>query len=268
MANEVAKTNTNAVAQSDDLTAKLSALGAQPELVARAVRAANNLALIENPRLPRIKAATTGLLLDASNPDDEPVQELQGVIIFGAKYKAWYKDKYDKENKMPPNCFSHTGRTPDADSAEPQAKACKGCPKNEFETADVGTGKACRDMRRLFILVNYKPGEEPIMPMQLNVTPTSLKAFDEYLSRLVMYGYQYDEVQTKITARQKSRDDKYCVLSFAKGDNYSGDAATLGNLRALKTLWLPQMERGHVDHEDMEEPAKQPEKAAAPSGEF
>ena len=89
MANELQTTT-------DDLRGSLLALGATESLVTRAVKAQTNLSLMENPKLPRIKAATAGLLMDASNPDDVEVQTVTGVILFGAKYKAWYAEKYEK----------------------------------------------------------------------------------------------------------------------------------------------------------------------------
>lgn len=262
MANELSVPNQNLPSVNDDLAGQLTALGASASLVKRAVKAHSNLALMETPRLPRIKATSDGLLLDASNPDEEELKELSGVIIFGAKYKAWYKEKFDPQVKNPPDCFSHDAKFPSPDASDPQAKSCKGCPKNEFETADVGKGKACRDMRRLFLLLDVKQGEESIMPIQLNVTPTSLKAFDDYLGKLVMNGFSIEEVETKVTAKKKSRDDKYVVLSFAKTTSYADDEATLGNIRALKKLWLPHMEKSHVEQDELETEAPQPQAAA------
>lgn len=258
-------------AVADDLASQFIKDGASTSLANRISEMDLNLSLIENVKIGRIKPATTGLLMDAANPDDEPVQEVKGVIVFGAKYKAFYMEKYDPDSaeKKPPDCFSHDGKAPSPDSENKQAAACKGCANNEFESADVGKGKACRDMRRLFLLLSVKEGEEAIMPIQLNVTPTSLKAWDEYMGKLLMFGISVDKVQTIIKAKQKSRDDKYCVLSFSKGEDYSKDPVVMGNIRCLKKYWLPHMQRSHVEQDEVAEPTAAPAQAsAATPGEF
>jgi hypothetical protein len=264
--------NEVAVSNNDGLFGALTAMGASASLVKRVAKAAANFALMETPKIPRITAGTTGLLLDASNPDEEEVKELTGVIIFGAKQKVFYKEVYDASKKLPPDCFSHGAKVPDSSVEHPQHPTCKGCPQNEFETAATGKGKACRDLRRLFLLMSVDAGSEAIMPMQLNITPTSLKAFDDYLSKLVTYGYSLEDVETKITARKKSAQDKYVVLSFTKGRVFSEDnpaeAQILKNIQALKMAWLPHMEKQEISGEDLHEETAAPEKAAQPSGEF
>jgi hypothetical protein len=241
-------------AESRSLSDQLTALGASPSLVKRAVKAAANFALMETPKIPRIKAASDGLYLD--DDQEDPTTELTGVILFGAKYKAFYAKDYDPSSptKELPDCFSHNGQVPEPDVKARQNPVCKTCPKNQFETAKMGKGKACRDLRRLFLLQSVEPGKESIMPLQFNVTPTSIKNWDEYLGKLVSHGFQFDEVITKITAKKKSRDDKYVVLSFAKvktfGEENPEEIQTLANISALKTLWMPYMERQHVDVEE------------------
>lgn len=255
-----------AIVHNDDIFSKLTAMGASSGLVKRVSKAAANFALMESPKIPKIKPGTNGLLLDASNPDDEELSEISGVIIFGAKQKVYYEAVYDPSKKLPPDCYSHGGKVPDSSIEKPQASTCKACPKNVFETAKMGKGKACRDIRRLFLLL----GDSAIMPMQLNVSPTSLKAFDDYLSKLVTYGYSLEEVETKITAKKKSRDDKYVVLTFTKGVQLSEDKPEekqrLVDIQALKTAWMPHMEKQEISGDDIE--AEQAPAGAAPSGDY
>lgn len=258
--------------QGNEFYGNLVAMGASASLAKRVSKAASNFALMETPKIPRIVAGTNGLLLDASNPDEEEIKELKGVIIYGAKQKVFYKETYDASKKLPPDCFSHGGKTPDHSVEHPVAATCGVCPNNKFETAATGKGKACRDLRRLFLLLSVDAGSESVMPMQLNVTPTSIKAFDDYLSKLVTYGFSLDEVETVITARKKDRNDKYVVLGFAKGRTFSEDKAeeaqVLKNVQALKTAWLPHMVKQEISGEDLhEEEAKAPAPAATP-GEF
>lgn len=258
-------------AQDMSLADQLTALGASPSLVKRAVKAASNFALMDTPKIPRIKALSDGLLLD-ENSDDEPLKELEGVIIFGAKYKSFYAKEYDPEVKELPDCFSHDGKVPEADVRARQNPVCKTCPKNQFESAKAGKGKACRDIRRLFILTSVAPGEERIMPIQLNVTPSSIKNWDDYMGKLVEFGLSFDEVQTKVLAKKKNREDKYVTLSFSKtkafGEENPEEKQVLANIAALKTLWMPFMERQHVDLEETLEERAAPAAPSATVGDF
>ncbi len=257
-------------AGSNPLAEKLLAMGASASLVRRAVKAAANFALMENPKLSKIKALSDGLLEDESDPDAMPVKELDGVIIFGQKQKAWYEQEYDPSNprKTPPECYSHGSVVPDSHAAKPQSKDCKSCKHNKFETAKMGKGKACRDLRRLFLLRNVTPGEESLMPKQLNVTPTSLKNFDDYLSKLTDYGFSIDEVITKVVGTRKNRDDKYLVYSFQRVKAFNEDVAeeaqVLRNVKALREVWLPLMDKAEIEVSEEDFQENTPTAAAKP----
>lgn len=259
-------------AEEKSLAEQLTALGASPGLVKRAVKAATNFALMDTPKIPRIKAASDGLILDESS-DDDPTKEISGIIMFGAKYKAFYAEEYDADVKQPPDCYSHDGRAPEADVKARQNPVCKTCPKNQFGSAKTGKGKACRDIRRLFLLTSVEAGQETIMPMQLNVTPSSIKNWDDYLGKLVSYGFALEEVETKIVAKKKDKADKYVVLSFSKGKTYAEDnaeeKAVLANVQALRTLWLPHMERQHVGLDEIDDGDEgQPSAPPVQSGDY
>lgn len=266
-----------ALAQVGGLEGELLALGASPGLVRRAVKARTNFDLMESPKIPRIRMAGGGVgMLLTQNADEEPTKLIEGVIVFAAKYKSFYKEQYDEETKKPPECFSHNGKTPDPDSGEPQAKTCKGCPHNEFGSDARERGKACRDMRRIFFLTSIEEGQESVMPWHINATPTSIKAWDDYMTNLVMAGASYNEVVTRITAYKKKNTDTFCVLKFERvrtlDETQEKDAQVLRNIRALAKVWAPLMERQHVDAEELAEVDAEAranaQKAEAVKGEF
>lgn len=271
---EVIPQNAPVVAhQSDDLAGQLTALGASPGLIKRVLKASSNFALMESPKIPRIKALSDGVVFDAADLEEAPKKDFQGVILYGAKQKAFYEKDFDPAVKQPPDCFSHDGKKPDSSAAKPQSTLCKGCKQNQFETAKMGKGKACRDLRRLFFLLSVTPGEESVMPIQFNVTPTSLKNFDDYLSKLVTYGMSIEEVVTKVTGSKKTRDDKYLTFSFQKVSSFNEekeeDKKIITNVKALKTAWLPYMERAEISGEDLEEEGNPaPAASEGPKGDF
>lgn len=86
------------------------------------------------------------------------------IILDAIKENTYYADKFDPDNPTAPICYA-MGRGPDDDDMaphpsmqedenyfEPQAVACKGCPMNEWGSADKGRGKACQNRRRLSLI--------------------------------------------------------------------------------------------------------------------
>ncbi len=247
------------------LAQQLESLGASPGVVRKAVKASANFALMENPRIPRIKAVGNGLVVDPEAT--EPAKEFQGLVIYGKKYKAFYAKDWVKGSKEIPDCFSHDSVAPEADVKARQNPTCKGCPKNQFGTAKQGKGKACRDIRQLFVLPNVVKDQESLMPKQLDVTPSSLRNWDDYMGRLVEHGLSFDEVETKVIAKKLDQADPHVVLSFSKvkvyGDENPEEKQVLANVKAITTLWMPFMERQHTDADEINE--AEGEAATAPA---
>src|SRR5574343_881122 len=99
--------------------------------------------------------------------------ELDVVAIDSIFENAYYGDRYDPDNPQPPVCYAF-GReedelTPHPESADPQHETCKGCPMNEFGTADNGKGKACKNTRRIAVI----PGD----PLDEGTIQTAEAAF-------------------------------------------------------------------------------------------
>lgn len=111
--------------------------------------------------------------------NDQPMPNNEvGVVIVDAVFEnAYYTKPFDpKAEAEPPSCFA-LGRDGEALAPHEQvAKAkraehdtCEGCPQNEFGTARVGRGKACKNTRRLALLPagrflkdgTFEPIEDP-----------------------------------------------------------------------------------------------------------
>lgn len=103
---------------------------------------------------------TSGGLLQIGG---EPVlgNQLCTVILDSIRENTFYEGDYNPDVPMPPTCYAF-GRV-EADMAphismqgndyfKPQAVQCKGCPWNEWGSADKGKGKACQNRRRLALL--------------------------------------------------------------------------------------------------------------------
>ena len=98
----------------------------------------------------RIKIPAAGNItfeVPGEDGEPEPVKEFSAVILHHHPLFWYYKSKYSGGNN-PPDCSSIDGRTGHGDPGG----ECSSCPLNQFETAEEGKGKACKNRRLLYVL--------------------------------------------------------------------------------------------------------------------
>ncbi len=110
----------------------------------------------------------------------------------------------NSDDKKPPLCSTHDGRigryTDDTDVLA--YRKCEGCPFNVFGSdPKTGTGKACKSLRRLYVLVD---GNEDI-PAIINLPPSSLKVWDKFASAVRFRGQMVSNYELKLSLEGKSR---------------------------------------------------------------
>jgi hypothetical protein len=239
---------TTAVAARSGLTG-ISLEGASPRLKEALLEVQDNLASVDSFQIPRIKASAAGLLLAEG---EKPVTELEGVIIHARKQNAYYAKPYNKNEVVPPDCFSNDGVKPDAGAKAPQHATCNGCPKAEFGTNSMGSGKACRNMKPLYLLLS----DDSIIPRQLTITPTSLRAANGYFMDLTERGIAYRKVKTKFTTFKDDEGDTYVKFRFTRGEKLTPER--MADVEVLRRTWLPVMDAQLVDQREVNEGAATP----------
>jgi len=92
-----------------------------------------------------------------------PGNQMTVVILDGIHENIYYEGTYSDTARSGPLCFalgrSEEGMKPDAKvvaAGTAQHETCEGCQWNEWGSADVGKGKACKNIRRLSILTASK----------------------------------------------------------------------------------------------------------------
>lgn len=93
---------------------------------------------------------------------DAPVaNNKMAVIILDSMFEnVYYEGRYDPDTRQVPLCFAIAKEESELAPHEnvrtdgsPQCESCKGCPMNEFGSAETGKGKACRNTRRLAMIM-------------------------------------------------------------------------------------------------------------------
>lgn len=122
-----------------------------------------------------------------------PGNKLNVIVLDAIMENHLFEGAYDPSTPQSPVCYAF-GRdeddmAPHEKVEEPQADHCKGCPHNEWGSADTGKGKACKNVRRLGIITEdtLDGGAEAIMDAEvafMKLPVTSVKAWAGYVNQL------------------------------------------------------------------------------------
>ena len=124
------------------------------ELAAQAQAAA---AMEESTSTGEFFGLKSGQLTWADSP--LPGNQMAVIVLDHVLENLFYTGAYDSETPQAPDCFAF-GRIEKElaphqvviDNGTAVCESCHGCEKNEFGSADVGKGKACRNVRRLAMI--------------------------------------------------------------------------------------------------------------------
>jgi len=151
------------------------------------------------PEFPVVKVIHQGQLFEM--PDGKKVEGFSGVIIDASRANSWWEVSFDEGGGGNiPDCFSLDGIVPSHDSDKKQSDDCATCPRNQYGSD--GRGKACKNMKRLFIVVD---GEN--FPYRLTVPPSNIKGIDKYITFLSSKGIPYQLARTNFTLVEETNKD-------------------------------------------------------------
>lgn len=155
--------------------------------------------------------------VETDDPDDpEVLKEVDGVIIFTHRMNAYWAHKFgeadeDGNTNKVPDCSSMDGKTGMVRETG-EIRDCAACPFNQFGSD--GAGKACKNMRRLYILRDGKPDV-----YLLTVPPTSLKDINKALKTLMgktKTPYTRQIVTFKLSIAESKDKIKYSRVSLER----------------------------------------------------
>lgn len=121
-----------------------------------------------------------------------PGNKMKVVVVNYAFENQLYKGKFNPSDPRSPDCYAlamaDIELAPHENVEEPQNEVCEGCPMNEWETADNGIGKACKNIRRLALIsagdLESSDTVEASEIALLRIPVTSTKAFASYIRQL------------------------------------------------------------------------------------
>lgn len=116
------------------------------------------------------------------------LKELDCVVVYTHKANSWWGSSYGGQDTSP-ICSSMDGKT--GINVDGKSVACATCPNNQYGSAinmdgSRGKGKACKNMRRLYLLMSGKPDV-----YVLTIPPTSTREIDKAMKKMLMSGQPY-----------------------------------------------------------------------------
>lgn len=184
----------------------------------------------------RVKIPGGGMLqfeLPGDDPDNpEYVKTLEGVIVYSHNSNSYWPEGHEYDENTPPQCQSPDGKL----GYGAPGGLCQGCPNNCFGTGPNKRGKACKNMRVLYLL---RSGD--FMPIQLSLPPTSIRPYTDFVNAAFLSrrrGVCSAVVQIGLKKMNNGKDD-YSVATFRKVFDFTG--SELAKVRAYADSFKEQV---------------------------
>lgn len=163
----------------------------------------------------------------------EATKELQGVVVFFKNSRSYWANPYEGGNE-PPDCSANDAKHATSNgeveipaTVDEQGRLlCDTCRFSEWGSTETGSGRgqACKMTRQLFLIV-----PDRMLPLVVNLPPTSLKRASSYFLELANFGKDYKRIITKIGLEKTSGKGvpDYSIATFAAGDDLEQEVADL-----------------------------------------
>lgn len=125
---------------------------------------------------------TPVFVISDGGEDEDTAKEIEGVIIYTHRLNGYWPFAMGSgpDGDKAPTCSSMDGKT-GVNRETGEIKDCEKCPLNQFGTSrDGGKGKACKNMRRMYIIRNGDPNL-----YMLSVPPTSMRDVNKQLVKIM-----------------------------------------------------------------------------------
>jgi hypothetical protein len=203
--------------------------------------------------LQRIKIPTGGSTVwqvpsISGKPQNE--EELEGVILYWHRHRAYWEKGMDQGGKSAPDCSSPDGLigrvNPESGAADRgQGGDCSRCPLAQFGSAADGRRQACKDQRRVFLL---RPGR--MLPSVVNLAPTSASVMKAFLTNLTGENIPYFRCVIGMSLEQdvSANNVDYAKVKFRVKNVMTAEEYEA--LRPFREQMLPYLKTVELTDED------------------
>lgn len=225
--------------------------------------------------LPKIEIRSGNFIID-----DMPVEgnELEVVVLTAIHANTFYADEWDPNVISLPVCYAfgdpksddpEASMAPHPEAEEPQHENCAECPLNQFGSAPRGKGKACKNTRRLAVMLAEELDDPASADVRvLTVSPTNLKGWSAYANLLARtHGLPPIGVVTRIKIVPDPKNQYKLLFSFVERIQFTDAMAEALFARAEEaevSLTAPFQKREEVEAQPKRATRRAPAEKAAP----
>lgn len=196
---------------------------------------------------PRIKIPGGGALqfeIPSNDPDNpDYAKTLEGVILYNHLANAYWPEGAEYDDNTPPLCQSMDGKLGYGDPGG----LCADCHNNRFGSGPKGGGKACKNMRHLYLL---RSGD--FMPLMISLPPTSLRPYSDFVNQVfLMRKRGVCSAVVQIGLRRENNGQDYSVATFKKLYDFEGEE--LAKVRAYADQFREQAKFMQAQRAEMAE---------------
>ena len=152
------------------------------------------------------------------NGEPDSVKELVGVVILHGNKRVYWSGSFDEAGGGPPDCFSSDGTTGfgrlpsiDGEDAPAEKRACSSCPMAQWGSLNPSdpqdNRQACSSRKMVYLI---RPSD--MLPLVLDLAPTSVRAFNRFMLRLTSKGVPSYAAVVRLGLQQESGPPKYSVI--------------------------------------------------------
>lgn len=169
---------------------------------------------------PKVKIPGGGVLqfeMASDNPDrPNYFPELEGILLYNHSANAYWQEGAEYDDNTPPLCQSVDGKI----GYGSPGGLCASCGFNVFGSAANKRGKACKNMRTLYLL---RDGE--YMPLQISLPPTSINPYNAFYNAVFALRRRpiYSSIVRIGLKKASSNGYDYSVATFCKVRDLSGE---------------------------------------------
>lgn len=186
--------------------------------------------------------ATSWSIPDLEGERSEKV--VRGIISYQTVSRGYWESSFDDGGGAPPTCYSPNGITGIGDPGGD----CSICKFNQWGSdRRGGKGKACRELRLLFMLA-----PDSLLPFVVVLPPTSVKPAHQYLIRLASKGIPYYGIVTEISLEKEKSNTGivYGKASFKAGERLNPEQAA--KMKSYKAAISPSLMQVKLTQQDVE----------------
>lgn len=159
---------------------------------------------------------------------------IEVVVLDFINNNQFYKKSYDAGDDDPPDCWAQAWNLEDMAPdpklvKEPVHPQCEGCPMNEYGSAEKGTGKACKNRRKVALKL---VGDDENLYI-ISVSPSGTTKFDKLMNELAAARTPMSQVVMEMKFDEK-RD--YPVVIFTPkemNEKFESHVAELPNVKRV-----------------------------------